>query len=364
MLAAALSPKHGAETWAVHDGIMFEVARKADIAVRDIELRTAKPDLRPAGPVTIRRLAGMRDGGWIQIFVSRHLSLSDGLLGASFLSFAGALGLEVILANRDIVLDAGSFLSLLAIVPALERADEVTGDAAEAFEATFAITFFAAAAWAGFTLDDAREAADWVTVNWVVDGAVADTNFLHVADNCLEGFNVFAWIAIHFDVGNVTGVTEGVIWRLNVDLLEGGNRIVDRNVEGVGVEVAVSDALDLTKFLAVHLGKAARKTFGWGCEKRVVEMHSLGLFVAEVAHVTDDIETDFLSFGGFAMVLANHSNERFGEADEADGKRTVFNDIAELVIWPKLIATNPVALPHEKWEVLHFLVALEFEALH
>ena len=363
MLAAALSPEHGAETWADHNGIMLEVAGEANIAVRHIELRAAEPDLRPAGPFTVRHFVGFRDGVWVQIFVCGHLSLSESLLGASFLGLTIAFGLEVVLADRDVVLDASSLLGLLAIIPALERADEVTGDAAETFEATFAVTFFAATVWTSVALDDAGEAADWVAVNWVVDGAVADANFLHVADSSLKGLDVFAWIAVHFDVGDVAGVTEGVVWRLNVDLLEGGNWVVNRNVEGVGVEVAISDTLDCAEFLAVHLGKAAGETFSWGREERVVEVHSLGFFIAEVAHVTDDIETDFLSFGGFAMVLANHSNERFGEADEADRKRTVLDDVAEFVVWFELLATNPVALAHEEWEVLNSLVALEFEAL-
>ena len=41
----------------------------------------------------------------------------------------------------------------------------------------------------------------------------------------------------------------------------------------------------------------------------------------------------------------------------------MLNNVAELIVWTKLFATNPVALAHEEWEVLNFLVALEFEAL-
>ena len=63
------------------------------------------------------------------------------------------------------------------------------------------------------------------------------------------------------------------------------------------------------------------------------------------------------------MMLADHRNESFGETDKADGKRTVLNYIAKLIVWLKLLTTNPVALPHKEWEVLNFLVSLELKAL-
>ena len=42
----------------------------------------------------------------------------------------------------------------------------------------------------------------------------------------------------------------------------------------------------------------------------------------------------------------------------------MLDDIAKLIVWTKLVTTNPVALPHKEWEVLDLLVALEFKALH
>ena len=94
------------------------------------------------------------------------------------------------------MLNAGSFLGFFAIVPAFERADEVTSDAAEALKAILAIRFVAATAWTDIAFDDTREATNWVAVDWVVDGTVANASFFHMTDNCFEGFDVFAWIAI------------------------------------------------------------------------------------------------------------------------------------------------------------------------
>ena len=60
------------------------------------------------------------------------------------------------------------------------------------------------------------------------------------------------------------------------------------------------------------------------------------------------------------MVFADHSNESFSKADEADWKWTVFNYIAKSVIWFEFFATKPVTFTHEEWEVADVLVGLEF----
>jgi hypothetical protein len=289
MLAAALSPKHGAETWAVHDGIMLEVARKADIAFWDIELWAAEPGLRSARPFAVCRFTSAGDGFRIQIFVSGHLSLSDSLLGRSFLSLAGALGFEIVLADGNVVFDAGSFLSLLAIVPAFEGTDEVASNTAETFEAAFAIAFFAAAVWTGVALDDAREATDWIAVNWVVDRAVADATIVHFADDSFESGDVLRRVTIELDVGNVTGVTKIMIRGFDFDFVEGADWIVDWYVEGIGVEFPVGDAFDFAEFFAIDFGEATGNAFGWSGKKAEVEFVLLAVFIAFLTHMSDDI---------------------------------------------------------------------------
>ena len=89
----------------------------------------------------------------------------------------------------------------------------------------------------------------------------------------------------------------------------------------------------------------------------------LAVFVTFLTHVGDDIETKFTSVGVFTVMFANHSDEGFGKADEADRKSTVFNNIAKRIVWFEFLRAHPVALAHEEWEVANVLVGLEFEAL-
>ena len=139
-----------------------------------------------------------------------------------------------------------------------------------------------------------------------------------MANNGFEGFDIVAWIAVHFDISNVASVTECVIWRLDVNLVESGNWVIDRHVEGVGIEITVGNTFDLAVFLAIHASEATRKPFGWSGKKREVKVMTFGSFVAEFAHVADDVKAEFLRFGGFAMMFASHCNKRLSEADEAN----------------------------------------------
>ena len=79
--------------------------------------------------------------------------------------------------------------------------------------------------------------------------------------------------------------------------------------------------------------------------------------------MADDIEAELLTLGGFAVVLAGHGHQCFGETDEANGQCAVFDDIAKLVVRAEFIAANPVTLPHQEREVFDFLIGLEFETL-
>lgn len=118
--------------------------------------------------------------------------------------------------------------------------------------------------------DDAGETTDRVAIYWVVNRAVADAAVVHFADDGFESFDVVGWVAIEFDVGDVTSVTKIVVRSFDFDFLEGRNWVINRDMEGVGVEFTISDAFELAKFLAIHSGEAASKTFGWSGEKREI----------------------------------------------------------------------------------------------
>ena len=70
--------------------------------------------------------------------------------------------------------------------------------------------------------------------------------------SCIEGFGVLAGVAVQLDISDVPAVGQRVVGSFQADLLEGVDVVVDRNVEGVGVVVAVGDARDDTEALAVN----------------------------------------------------------------------------------------------------------------
>lgn len=102
-----------------------------------------------------------------------------------------------------------------------------------------------------FVFDDAGVAADWVTVNRMVDGEVTHIGVVHSTDYILECFDVFGRVAIHLDVGNMTSIFECMVRCLNADFIDGFYRIVYRDMTGVRHVVAVRNALDDAVFLAV-----------------------------------------------------------------------------------------------------------------
>ena len=160
------------------------------------------------------------------------------------------------------------FFGFLAVIPTVESTNEIAGNAAETFKRN--VAFFTSAAWTDRTGDDTGESADGVTVDRVVYGAVADAAIMHFANDCFESFDVLGRVTVEFDIGNVASVTKFVIWSFDFDFSEGGNWIVDRDVERVGVEVAVCYAFDDAVLFSVDLCKASSEAFGRSSKKRVV----------------------------------------------------------------------------------------------
>ena len=225
------------------------------------------------------------------------------------------------------------------------------------------MTFGTAAPRAAVT-DDAHESAHWVAVDRVVDGSITDTGLRHVMHDLFEGIQVLRRVAVKFDIADVTSVGKRMVRGFQRNLLESGNLVVHRNVERVGVVVAVGHARDNTELLLVHTHETTGKAFGRRSEQAEVEAETFGFLVAEFAHVADNLEAELLGFFGFAVVLAREHHQRFGEADKADRKRTVLDDFAHGVFPAELVGIDPHALSHKEREVLDLATALDGKAFH
>lgn len=231
------------------------------------------------------------------------------------------------------MLDAVAEFGALGVVPVVDGADEVAGDAADAFKVTLAVVLGAAALWA-FIADDAGVAADGITVDRMVDRAVADSGFLHAADSVFKRLKIRLSVAVKLDIADVSAVGEGVVWSFPFDLVEGGELVVNRDMEAVRIIRTVGDAFYDAVFLRVDADEAAGKSFRRSRDKREVEPVFLGCFIGALAHETDDLETQILSVVRFAVVLADERLEGFGKTDETDGKGAVLERFGDAVVGP------------------------------
>lgn len=83
--------------------------------------------------------------------------------------------------------------------------------------------------------DDAIVTAHRVTVNGVVDRAVADAALPHIADDFFEGIEILQRVAVHFDIRDVSTVCQRMIRRFELELPESSDGKIHRNMEAVGI---------------------------------------------------------------------------------------------------------------------------------
>ena len=124
-----------------------------------------------------------------------------------------------------------------------------------------ALTLTAAAARADVA-DNAGIPADRVTIHRMVNRAVADAAFLHVAHHLLESFQVLRRVAVQLDIRDVARIGQRVIGRLQTDLLARRDVVIDRDMERVGIELVVGDPFDLSIKFPVDPYEPACKPFG------------------------------------------------------------------------------------------------------
>ena len=225
-----------------------------------------------------------------------------------------------------------------------------------------ALSFPAAAAGADLA-DDSGVAAHRVPVHRMVHRAVAHAGFLHAADDGLKGGQVAGGVAVHFHVGDVAGIGQGVVGRFPLDLIKGADVVIDRYMEAVGVVIPVGDALDLAEDLLVDADEAAGQALRRSGQQGEVEAGGLGLLVAALAHMADDLQAQLLGLVAFAVVDADQGLQGLGQADEAHGQGAVAQDVGHGIVRPQGLGIHPHALAHEEGIIAHLFAALDLEAV-
>ena len=148
----------------------------------------------------------------------------------------------------------------LCVVPAVNGTYQIASNTADALKIRVSITLVSVTVWTFFT-DNTVVATDWVSVDGMVDGTVADTGFLHAADNFFKGCEVGAGISVQLDIADVPRVGIRMVRRFQLNLFIGLYGVVDRNMEGICIELAVGNAGDSPEFFAVDGDKTAAEPF-------------------------------------------------------------------------------------------------------
>ena len=197
----------------------------------------------------------------------------------------------------------------------------------------------------------------------MVDRAVADAALLHAADHLLKGLQVVGGVAVHLDVADVAGVGEGVVGRLDPDLVVGGDGVVHRHVEGVGVVLPVGDPLDGAVPGPVQLDEPAGQALRRGGQQGEVQPPLLALLIHPRPHVGDDLQAQHLGLLALPVVDADEGLQGLRQADEAHGQGAVLEHLPHLVLPVQLVAVQPHPLAHEEGVVVHVLAALDLKSL-
>jgi len=254
------------------------------------------------------------------------------------------------------VLNFGTF----CVIEVIKSSDEIAGDAADSFK-TLAVLFFSSA-FGAFVADYSGESAFRVTVNRVVDGAVADSGFLHAADYLLESVKVLLGVAVKFDIGYMTRIGKSMVRRFSLNFIECVDGVIYRNMEGVCIIIPVGDAGDLSEFFGVHTDKSSGKAFRRSCKKREVESVFFACLVHSLSHKGDYFKTEVLGFPAFAVMEAGEGFKTFRKTDETDGKGSVFKNFAHFVVFGKFFGIDPDSLSHKEGIVADFFLLLDFKS--
>ncbi len=79
-------------------------------------------------------------------------------------------------------------------------------------------------------------------------------------------------------------------------------------MEAICVIITIADALDGTVFLAVDLSETTGNTFSRSSKQREVEVILLHIHITTLAHMSNDVKTEFARILIFAMVLTGHGD--------------------------------------------------------
>ena len=128
----------------------------------------------------------------------------------------------------------------------------------------------------------------------MIDGAVTDTLLLHVANNGFKGGEIAAGISVQFNIADMAGVGKGMVRSLYLNLTECFYRVINWNVEGIGIIISVCDSFNHAVFLPVNLDEATAQSLGRCGKQSKVQSCFLRFIIQFLSHMSDNFKTQLL----------------------------------------------------------------------
>ena len=188
----------------------------------------------------------------------------------------------------------------LSLVPTVGSADEVACDALQTVDVG-ASALRALVQCLVCVFVSAVHAA----VAGVVDASVANVILVHHVDDAHDCLGVVGCVAVNLYVEDVSATGEFVIGSFHLCFVKSRAVVIDGNVIGVRVVVAVRYAGQDAELCAVALGEAASQTFCRSCQDAVVVLIAFAELIGSVAHIGDDLQAELLCFLAFAVMFAS-----------------------------------------------------------
>ena len=108
-------------------------------------------------------------------------------------------------------------------------------------------------------------------------------------------------------------------------------------MERIGVILAVGNAGDLAVYLLIHADESAGKSFCGSCEQAEIETGLFALVVHALSHAGDDVKTQLLRLGGFAVMYADKRLKALCKSDESHGESAVLEYLGNAVVLGELL---------------------------
>ena len=229
------------------------------------------------------------------------------------------------------MLNAVLYLGALGVVKPVQGSHQISGDSPDALKLRAAVLLGPAALGAGVP-DNAGKPAHRVPVHRMVHRAISHSAFLHTADHLFKGLQILGGVPVQLDIGDVSAVGQLMIRGLPFDLVKGGNFIINRDVEGIGVVFPVRHPWNDAVSLLVQPHKPAGKPLGGGGNHGEVQSGPLGLLIHPLAHKADYLQAQVLRLVRFPVVLANQRLQALGQSNKADGQGTVLQNLLQGIL--------------------------------